>query len=287
MTYVIHGAAGAQGNPLLSRLKTAGKPVVAVGRTSGTHTDGTPVVAAGYTSVQELASVYAGADGVFVHLPVAAEEDRLAYARNIVAALAEARPRRVVVSTSGAVVDSPHPQLQAPEDSAIRTLVRGLEESGLSHAVTAPRLFLENLLLPPILDAVRTEGVLRYPLAADFPVSWSSHEDNADAAAVLFERPDITGTIAVGQYPGITGPDLARAFSDHLGRPVSYEPLSPEAFGHLLVPLIGDAGAAGVTALYERLATAPDNTIGEHNSAQRLLGLSPRTTAQWLAQIGL
>ncbi|MEE1762436.1 NmrA family NAD(P)-binding protein [Streptomyces sp. SP18BB07] len=287
MSYVIHGAAGAQGNPLLSQLKTAGKPVVAVGRKSGTHPDGTPVVAADYTSVQQLASVYAGADGVFVHLPVVSEEERLAYARNIVAALSEARPRRVVVSTSGALIDSAHPQLRAPDDSAVHTLVRGLEETGLSYAVIAPRLFLENLLLPPILDAVRTEGVLRYPPAADFPVSWSSHLDNADVAAALFDRPDVTGTIAVGQHPGVTGPDLARAFTDHLGRRVSYEPLSPQAFGHLLVPLIGDAGAAAVTALYEGLATVPDHTISAHNSAQRLLGLTPRTTGQWLTQIGL
>jgi hypothetical protein len=31
----------------------------------------------------------------------------------------------------------------------------------------------------------------------------------------------------------------------------------------------------------------PDNTSNAHNSAQQLLGLTPRTTAQWLTQIGL
>ncbi|MBD9727309.1 hypothetical protein [Streptomyces caniscabiei] len=50
----------------------------------------------------------------------------------------------------------------------------------------------------------------RHPSAADFPVSWSSHLDNADVAAALFDRPDITGTIAVVQQPGITSPDLAQ-----------------------------------------------------------------------------
>jgi hypothetical protein len=129
--------------------------------------------------------------------------------------------------------------------------------------------------------------VLHYPPAADFPVSWSSHLDNADVAAALLDRPDITGTIAVGQHPAITGPDLAEAFSTHLGRTVSYEPLSPEDFGELIAPLVGAAGAAAVTDLYRRLATAPDNAIGAHNSAQRILGLRPRTTAQWLTQVGL
>ncbi|WP_162467109.1 hypothetical protein [Streptomyces cavernae] len=115
----------------------------------------------------------------------------------------------------------------------------------------------------------------------------SSYSTRADVAAALFDRPDITGTIAVGQHPGLTSPDLAWAFSDHLGRPVSYEPLSPEAFGQLIVPLVGDAGAAEATALYRRLATAPDNAISAHNSAQQILGLKPRTTTQWLMQIGL
>ncbi|MEU1106877.1 nuclear transport factor 2 family protein [Streptomyces tibetensis] len=31
----------------------------------------------------------------------------------------------------------------------------------------------------------------------------------------------------------------------------------------------------------------PDNTINAHNSAQQLLGLTQRTTGQWLTQIGL
>ncbi|QNP76202.1 NAD(P)H-binding protein [Streptomyces roseirectus] len=283
----MHGASGAQGNPLLSRLKATGKPVVAVGRKPGAHPDGTPVVAASYTSVEDLAGVYTDADGVFVHLPVAAEDERVVYARNIVAALTEAKPRRVVVSTSGTVVDGPHPQLRAPDDSAVQILVRGLAESGLSYAVVAPRLFLENLLLPPLLNAVRTQGVLRYPPAPDFAISWSSHLDNADVAAALLDRPEITGTVAVGRHTGLTGPNLARAFATHLGRDVTYEPPTPEAFGDLLVPFLGDTGAREVTTVYRHLATAPDNTISQANSAQRLLDLEPRTTGQWLAQLGV
>jgi hypothetical protein len=31
----------------------------------------------------------------------------------------------------------------------------------------------------------------------------------------------------------------------------------------------------------------PDNTISTHDSAQQLLGLTPRTTGQWLTWIGL
>ena len=42
-----------------------------------------------------------------------------------------------------------------------------------------------------------------------------------------------------------------------------------------------------VTALHEGLAIVPDKIISAHDSARQFLGLTPRTTGQWLTQIGL
>ncbi|MFE9628532.1 NAD(P)H-binding protein [Streptomyces sp. NPDC006527] len=287
MTFVIHGATGAQGAPLAALLAAANKPVVAIARDAGAAVDNARVMVADYSSVRQLTEVYSGADGVFVHLPLGAEDDRRTYARNIVAAVRAARPARVVFSTSGAVVDAPGNVLQEQQDSAVSTLMRGLEDSGVSHVVIAPRMFLENLLLPPVIDAVGEEGALRYPLAVGFAVSWASHLDVADTAAALFEQPDITGVVSVGQYPAITGPDLAEAFSARRGRDVAYEAIDPALFGESIAPLIGAGAAAGVAGLYQTLATLPDNTISPERSAQKLLGLVPRTVEQWLADIGM
>jgi uncharacterized protein YbjT (DUF2867 family) len=275
MTYVIHGATGAQGAPVVSVLAAEGKPVVALTRNADTVVDGARAVAAGYSSVADLTQAYRDAEGVFVHLPVVSEEDRRAYAHNIVAAVGEARPTRVVVSTSGFA------------DSAVGTLVRGLTDSGVSHAVIAPELYLENLLLPPVLASVRETGALRYPLRADFAASWASHLDIADIAAALFERPDVTGEVAVGQYPAITGPDLAEAFSTRLGRSVAYEPMSPEEFRASLAPLLGEGPAAGVAASYQAMDALPGRAIEPERSAQKLLGVTPRSTGQWLIDIDL
>jgi hypothetical protein len=173
------------------------------------------------------------------------ETDRLAYARNIVAAVGQARPTRVVLSTTGVA------------DSAVSTLVRGLADSGVSSRVIAPELYLENLLLPPVVASVRETGALRYPLRTDFAVSWASHLDVADVAVALFERPDVTGEVAVGQYPAITGPGLAEAFGTRLGRHVAYESSTPEEFGASLAPLLGEGAAAGVAAIYTLMASLP------------------------------
>ncbi|MFK4067024.1 NAD(P)H-binding protein [Streptomyces sp. NPDC029674] len=73
MTYVIHGATGAQGAPVVAALVAAGKPVTALTRNPDAVVDGARVVAASYSSVEELTEAYRGADGVFVHLPVVSE----------------------------------------------------------------------------------------------------------------------------------------------------------------------------------------------------------------------
>ena len=174
MSYVIHGATGAQGGPLLACLTQSGKRAVAAVRDTSVVKD-VPAIAVDNASVDSLVAAYQGAEGVFIHLPVVAEADRLQYARNIAQAIGRAKPQRVVISTSGWVVDEPSSPLHNPPESAISTLIREVQQTGVSLAVVAPRLFFENLLLPVVLGPVKSDGVLRYPLRADYAVSWCSH----------------------------------------------------------------------------------------------------------------
>ena len=287
MADIIHGATGAQGSPVLSALTSAGRSAVAAVR----HLEAVPagVVArqVDLASADSLASAYEGADGVFVHLPMGAPEAAAAQARAVVEAVTRARPGRVVISTSGQIVDQPESPLQAPADSPVMTLIDGVTGSGVPTAVVAPRLYLENLLLPVVLTPVREEGVLRYPLPASFPVSWSSHLDVAEVVArLLTDASPTTGTVAVGHRPGLTGPDLAASFSSRLGREVRFEGVTPEAFGELITPLFGPA-AAPVVELYQVLNTQDGSTIDEDGSAQELLGLRPRSIEQWLKDLAV
>ncbi len=164
------------------------------------------------------------------------------------------------------------------------TLIRGIEATGVSHAIIAPRLYLENLFLPIVLHPVKHEGVLRYPLRADYPVSWSSHLDVAEVAERLLHDHSIGGVVGVGHLPGLQGKDLADGFAQQLGHPVVFEAATPEAFGALLRPMFGPA-ADPVVGLYQALAQVPANVIDERTSAQRLLGLIPRSVQTWLADV--
>ncbi|EHM95293.1 hypothetical protein HMPREF0975_00636 [Actinomyces sp. oral taxon 849 str. F0330] len=287
MADIVHGATGAQGSPILSALTSAGRTAIAAVRHPEAVPDGIVARQVDLASVASLASAYKGADGVFVHLPMGAPEAAAAQARAVVEAVAQARPGRVVISTSGQIVDQPGSPLQATADSPIMTLIDGVTGSGVPTAVVAPRLYLENLLLPVVVDPARQEGVLRYPLPASFPVSWSSHLDVADVVvSLLTDASPTTGTVGVGHRPGLTGPDLATAFSSHLGREVRFEDITPEAFGELITPLFGPA-AAPVLELYRALNAQDGNTIAEDSSAQELLGLRPRPIEQWLEDLAV
>jgi uncharacterized protein YbjT (DUF2867 family) len=138
MKYVIHGATGAQGSPLFNKLREAGKNAVAAVRNPGKLSD-LLAVAIDNASVESLAAAYKDAAGVFVHLPLGSEEQRLQYARNIARAVGIARPGRMVISTSGWVVDAPGTPLQSPDNSAVPILIREVERTGVPTAAIAPR----------------------------------------------------------------------------------------------------------------------------------------------------
>lgn len=277
MTYIVHGATGAQGAPVHAALLRGGAHAVAAVRDPASF-DGA-AVAVDYSSVDTLVEAYSGAEDVFVHLPIGSPDQQLAYAQTIVAALERAQPARVIVSTSG------YPDIDP--DSAAAVLLRGVEASGVPFAIVAPRLFLENLLLPVVTGPIWDQGVLRYPVREDYAVSWSSHLDVADVVVALFDRPDVTGTVEVGALPGLVGADLAAGFSQYLGRDIVFEAQTPDQFGELIVPLFGDAGAAPVVASYHWRATQANELVREDASAQTRLGLSPRSVEQWLRELAI
>jgi len=278
MTYIVHGATGAQGTPVASLLSAAGHHVTAAVRTPSTYAGPGTAVAVDLSDTASLVEAYTGAEGVFVHLPIGSPDQQVAYARTIADAVDAARPGRVVLSTSGYTLDDPA--------SAVSILAERLTASGVSSAVVQPRLYLENLLLPVVVGPVQQDGVLGYPVREDYAVSWSSHLDVADVVLRLLEDRAITGIVGVGALPGLLGSDLAQGFAEHLGRPVRFEAITPDAFEQLITPLFGPA-ASSVVDSYRWRATQPHELVDEETSAQRRLGITPRTVAQWLGDIGV
>ncbi|WP_327749601.1 hypothetical protein [Streptomyces europaeiscabiei] len=81
--------------------------------------------------------------------------------------------------------------------------------------------------------------------------------------------------VSVGQYPAITGVDLAEAFGSHFGKRVVFEPITPEQMRASVAPVIGEGPAADVVGLYQAMSTLPDRSITPEDSAQKRLGIPP------------
>ncbi|MEV4777184.1 SDR family oxidoreductase [Microbacterium sp. LWH12-1.2] len=281
MKIIIHGATGAQGAPVLNALHAQGLSPIAAVRDPSNYAGAGQATAVDMSSVESLVTAYAGADAIFVHLPVGPAEVQQQHAEVIVEAVGRALPARVVVSTSGYPFGAPG------GPSAMDTLVDGLRATGVSLAIVAPKLFLENLLLPMVSAGVASEGVLRYPIREDYAISWSSHLDIADVVTRLIQSDDVTGVIEVGAFPGLLGKDLAAGFSTHRGKDVAFEAQTPDAFGAEIIPLFGEAGATPVVDSYRWRATQPDEVINNEASAQSRLALHPRSVADWLNDISV
>jgi hypothetical protein len=51
--------------------------------------------------------------------------------------------------------------------------------------------------------------------------------------------------------------------------------------------VIGEGPAAGIAEAYQAMSAMPGRPIAPESSAQKLLDITPRTTTQWLADMGL
>ncbi len=270
MKVVVHGATGAQGSPVVSVLGEAGHEVVGLSRHDGPSAGGVTMTNADLSDESSLAEAYQSADAVFLHLPIPVEPDAPArWARAAISAVAAARVDRIVLSTSGASLDDtgPGPLLEA-RHQGMRHLYEGLVATAGSVVALTPRLFLENLLLPFVATPLTEQGVLAYPLPADKPISWVSHQDVAQAVLVAVDSATPAGAYDVGPTQPITGPVLADAVGRGLGRSVVYEAITPEEFARRAEPIFGPDAAQGIGQLYAEFASDPNLALPDNS--QRL-----------------
>ena len=268
--FVVHGATGAQGAPVVSALESTGLPVRGLSRAEGNLDDR-----------DALATAYEGVTGAFIHFPITPDPAAPArWAENLAAV---ARPARAVISTSGGVPGDATSPFGARRLAALGDLAERLREAGVAVTVLAPRLFLENLLLPPVRETLAEEGVLAYPVAADRPVAWVSHLDVAEAAVAALTHATPPSFVDVGAVPGLTGAELA---AQH-GAAVTYRAMPPVEFGKLLAPILGEGAAAGIQGLYQAVEARPDAlAFTAETGTEKLLGVRARSVRDWLAGLG-
>lgn len=252
MRVLVYGATGAQGGPVVRRLREQGADVRALTRDPAHAVPleplGVEVATGDLGDLASLERASVGADAAFLHLPVSGDPARRPeYLANALRAAHTAAVGLVVFSTSsGAYTDGPS---GVGMFEGQRAVLAALASPPVPVVVLRPTVYLDSLA--SVAGAVHGAGVLPWAYPAGEPVNWVSLEDHGAAAAAVVARPDLAGRVLEVAGPGaVTGSELAGQVSTALGRGVAYVEQTPEQLQEQLLNLVGPDVAREVAAVY-------------------------------------
>jgi uncharacterized protein YbjT (DUF2867 family) len=272
---LIIAATGQVGGQAARELVAAGAPIRALVRdpSRATALDGAEVVAG---SFEDDASLARALDRVDTMLLAGRDSpEAVAQHRRVLAHARRAGVRHIVkLSAVGAAPDSPVALMR--EHNEVDQEVR---HAAADWTLLKPQLYMQNLLRAA--EAVRRDGVLAAPMGDErFPLV-DTRDVGATAAAVLAEP-----AAHAGQTYALTGPaaptydEVAGALADVTGRPVTYQPVSPDAYeARLLAAGLPDWRAFDLAHIAS--AYAPGDRVVTP-TLQQLLGRRPRSLVEFL-----
>jgi uncharacterized protein YbjT (DUF2867 family) len=252
----VHGATGVQGSAVARRLLDDGHYVRAVAR-HPSRSLGMPVgcdpFSADVADVDALARAYAGADAVYVQLPLVFDETAIVQAERVVEALRREEVRRVVFNTGGPLPAEP---VGVPYLDARVALARALSEGRFTATLIGPAgPYMENLAAPWSAPLVN-DGVIAQPLPAELPLPWVALTDLAEHVAAAVRGPGHSPRLISGPL-ALTGHQAADALSVALERPVRWETIEPAEYEEMMRPFLGDA-AEGLSRHYASAVPLPE-----------------------------
>ncbi|HST64309.1 MAG TPA: NAD(P)H-binding protein [Mycobacteriales bacterium] len=270
---LVAGATGRVGSVVVDLLTDAGVPVRALSRSAEAETrPAVELVTGDLTDPASLDAALRGVDTVFLvwtapPATVPAVVERLA-----------AQVRRVVFLSSPH--QTPHPFFQQPNPMAAlhADIEQRLAASGLGTTVLRPGMFASNVV-GWWAPAIRAGATVRWPYGA----AETAPVDDRDVAAVAARTLSEDGHVG-GDYV-LTGPEsLSQAaqvaiIGDVLGRPATFEELSPEEFRR-------ETAGTWPPVVVDMLLAAWEATMGRPayvtTTVADLLG-SARTFRDWVA----
>ncbi|MGW6056251.1 SDR family oxidoreductase [Streptomyces sp. NPDC055189] len=285
--YLVTGATGFQGGAVARHLAARGAEVIGLVRNPAKADRPAPagvtLVGADLGNADEVLNAFEGVTHAVVTIPLEYDTDTvLSYARNVADAARKAGVQRLVFNTNTALPDATTEYAAFETRRAAEGVITA---SGVPTVVVRPPVYLDNLFSPWNGPALVNDGVLAYPLPADQRVAWMSHDDLARVVAAALENDALVGRVLnVGGADVVTGPELARAFAEALGRDVAYLPLDVQQFEDGLAHVVGAPAAAGVAGIYHHVSTgeAPGLLAADPARTERELGIKLTPAVEWI-----
>jgi uncharacterized protein YbjT (DUF2867 family) len=253
MKVLVYGGTGSQGGAVVQALLANGHTPYVLTRSPE---KAAAFVAQGAVAVQgdmadpdSLKAASEGMDGVSFMVPFSLPDPSQApvFAKRAIEAAKAAGVKLFVYNTSGTVINEPTGN---PMYDMRLNLIRDLEASGLPYITIEPTGYMENLLGPWTAPNILERDTLTYPVAPETPLGWIATADVGALVVAALERPELANQrFGVSGEQNLTGPELAAAFTEGLGREIAYEEMALADFGAALDaafgPGTGDAGIAG------------------------------------------
>ncbi len=257
---LVTGAGGAQGAAVIEELLLNGYAVRAL-RSSGNGAarlagKGVEVATGDYGDAARLKSALAGVDYVFLNFPVQSNEAMaVRYSKAFIEALQGSTVKQVVYNTTAWYPDQPGGIVLHDIRIRMEALLRAAQ---LPMVILRPTLYLNNFLSPWSLPAIRETGIIAYPVQADQPIAWTSHQALAAFGVQALDKEHLSGRrFDLGSYL-LTGEEIAQQFSAHLQRPVHYMFMEPSVFEQKLALQAGAAPARAVADSYRYILAHPE-----------------------------
>ena len=232
MRILVIGGTGKVGRPLVGALVEKGVDVRVLTRSPepGKAPPKAELVAGDLSRPESLPAAFEGVDRCYLLTPLA--EDETGMGSNAVAAAARAGVERIVLQSVLRAAEAP----EIPHFASKVRILERIRESGIPWVVVSPSSFYQNDVV--LRELILGPGIYANPIGSK-GVNRVDVRDVADvAASALLEDGNASRDIPVVGPDTWTGPSIAAAYSEILGRRVRYsgddlEAWAVAASGHL------------------------------------------------------
>ncbi len=268
---LVYGGTGSQARPTVKHLLQNRHQPIVLTRNPGSATDlaakGAKLIAGDINDPDVLIPVHQNMDAVAFLVPafIGSSDEAVTLGKNAIDAAANSGVKRFIWNASGPIPDDIN------SDDPKRVIFNYLEKSSLDWAVFEPTTYMENWLGPWTEPSVKNKNELTYPVLDHIRIGWLASEDVGKLVVAATEQQDISRQrFEISGIEAPVGPELAKIYSQVLGRDIRYRAMTPEEMGAIIDQVYGVGSGDRIAELYRQEQADPNPEPKYHDMTEVL-----------------